>query len=694
MKITTDLIRSKIARRFCLLFFFCALIPTFCLFFISFNRVTGQLEKQSYQRIKQETKAYGLSLFDRLIRAESSLKNILDAMSIEVQRDRFPEKMLGNSMSQIFVSLEFIGPDKKNRSIVGNLPAETVGKIARSFQGEENSQIYVLPGDEQIDRVFIMVADRPGLDHRFLIIGEVKPDYLWGIGTTPLLSSKTEFSVYGEDGRRIAGSISSPGPEVNVFHRDHVSPDLRVFRYSLDSQRYLASSWLLFVKSNFTSGNWTIVLAESEESILAGVKDFRTTFLLITLLALLITLFLSLTFIRRNLAPLHQLRKGTELIAQKNFSVSLDIHSGDEFEELGSSFNSMTTQLRKQFNALAAIDRIDRAILSSLDQKKVIDTSLRMLKDFFQADCIFLGRIGEDAEDRMRLHILEHGHEPANRLVLLDAEGRKQILAKQPFSILDVQIEQPKFLAEVRSCTYVQFVCLPLIMEKQLQSVLIIGHNNWHEYDDEELKQARQLADQLTIGLSNAQLVADQENLIHGTIEALARTVDAKSKWTAGHSERVAELAGRIGQHMGLQGQQIDLLHRGGLLHDIGKIGIPMALLDKPEKLTLEEFGEIKAHPLIGQKILDPIKAYKNILPMIGQHHERYDGSGYPLGLAGQEIDILARILIVADVYDALVSNRPYRAGWVHDNAVQLISKETGTHFDPEVVKAFLQLSL
>jgi putative nucleotidyltransferase with HDIG domain len=177
-----------------------------------------------------------------------------------------------------------------------------------------------------------------------------------------------------------------------------------------------------------------------------------------------------------------------------------------------------------------------------------------------------------------------------------------------------------------------------------------------------------------------------------GALQALARAVDAKSAWTAGHSERVAELALKIGKSLNLNSNSIENLQRAAFLHDIGKIGVPLAVLDKPSKLSEEEFHLIKRHPGLGAKIIQPINAFKTITPMIAQHHERFDGKGYPVGLAGEEIHQGARILAVADVYDALSSDRPYRKGMVIEATLELIQKEAGGQFDPEMVEALLKV--
>jgi putative nucleotidyltransferase with HDIG domain len=190
----------------------------------------------------------------------------------------------------------------------------------------------------------------------------------------------------------------------------------------------------------------------------------------------------------------------------------------------------------------------------------------------------------------------------------------------------------------------------------------------------------------------NKRLIAELQELNLGTIHALAKAVDAKSPWTAGHSERVTSLAVELGRILGVSPQELEDLKIGGLLHDIGKIGVYEALLDKPGKLTEEEFAQVREHPAKGAEILKPIKAYAAIIPMVEQHHECFDGSGYPHGLAGDQIAKNARIMAVADVFDALFSDRPYRKGWDIKEVMQHICLKAGSIFDPEVVAALTTL--
>ncbi len=186
-----------------------------------------------------------------------------------------------------------------------------------------------------------------------------------------------------------------------------------------------------------------------------------------------------------------------------------------------------------------------------------------------------------------------------------------------------------------------------------------------------------------------------QENQAHladlylATIKSLALAIDAKDQYTHQHILRVQRYSMATARAMGLEGNELEGLNTGALLHDIGKLGVPEYVLLKPGRLTDEEFAKIKKHPEIGAAILDPVEFPWPVLPVVKYHHEKWDGTGYPEGLAGEAIPRTARILAVADVYDALTSNRSYRGAWAHERALDAIIQDTGTHFDPKVVHAF-----
>lgn len=175
------------------------------------------------------------------------------------------------------------------------------------------------------------------------------------------------------------------------------------------------------------------------------------------------------------------------------------------------------------------------------------------------------------------------------------------------------------------------------------------------------------------------------------TIKSLALAIDAKDQYTHQHILRVQRYAVAIAVHMGLSGDELEAVNTGALLHDIGKLGVPEYVLLKPGRLTDDEFDKIKKHPEIGAAILDPVEFPWPVVPVVRHHHEKWDGTGYPDGLKGEEIPLSARIMAVADVYDALTSSRSYRSAWTHDKAMQTIIDGAGSHFDPVVVEAFVE---
>jgi len=173
-------------------------------------------------------------------------------------------------------------------------------------------------------------------------------------------------------------------------------------------------------------------------------------------------------------------------------------------------------------------------------------------------------------------------------------------------------------------------------------------------------------------------------------IFSLAAAVEAKDKYTDSHTHRVAETARFVGRKIGLPEHALDALYRGGIIHDIGKIGVPDAILLKPGPLTAEEQTIMRAHTTIGEAIVRPLRSGTNLLPIIRNHHEHFDGNGYPDGLAGRAIPRLARIVSVCDAYDALVTDRPYRQARSVDEAIATLVEGGGTQWDPEVVNVLV----
>jgi HD-GYP domain-containing protein (c-di-GMP phosphodiesterase class II) len=193
---------------------------------------------------------------------------------------------------------------------------------------------------------------------------------------------------------------------------------------------------------------------------------------------------------------------------------------------------------------------------------------------------------------------------------------------------------------------------------------------------------------------ANARLYGDLKELLFGVIRALTSAIDAKDPYTSGHSERVARIAVRLGEELGLPPSQRGDLYLMGLLHDVGKIGIQDEVLKKPGKLSPDEYRQIQAHVRIGVQILSDLKKLHHLLPGVEHHHECMDGSGYPAGLTGDQIPLPARILGVADAYDAMSSSRPYRRRLSPDQIDEIFRKGAGTQWDATVVQALFSCRL
>ena len=207
-----------------------------------------------------------------------------------------------------------------------------------------------------------------------------------------------------------------------------------------------------------------------------------------------------------------------------------------------------------------------------------------------------------------------------------------------------------------------------------------------------DAKLAKALASQAGVSVGHLQLHEESKEMFFSTVWSLASAVDAKDAYTHGHSQRVARYSGQLGRALGFDDQEIERLELSAVLHDVGKIGVPEAILNKPDRLTAAEMAVMKSHPEKGAEILSSIRAMRDIVPGVLHHHERFDGVGYPRFLKGENIPLQARIIIIADTFDAMTSTRPYRNALPVQVAIDEIRRCTGTQFDPRLAEVFVEL--
>jgi HD-GYP domain-containing protein (c-di-GMP phosphodiesterase class II) len=238
-------------------------------------------------------------------------------------------------------------------------------------------------------------------------------------------------------------------------------------------------------------------------------------------------------------------------------------------------------------------------------------------------------------------------------------------------------------------------MCVPLRTTDQVLGALYVDSlSGPGRFTEADLELLSAIGNQAGVALHRARLMSELERLLLDTIRAIAATIDAKDGYTHRHSERVALLARRLGAEMGLTADALETVELSGLLHDVGKIAVPDAILNKAGRLSDHEFEEMKKHAAHGARILGNIQApaVLAVLPGVKHHHEKWDGTGYPDGLSGEEIPLLARLLGVADVFDALTSARSYRDAMPVDTAVDIIERGSGSHFEPTLAALVVRL--
>jgi PAS domain S-box-containing protein len=363
------------------------------------------------------------------------------------------------------------------------------------------------------------------------------------------------------------------------------------------------------------------------------------------------------------------------------------------------------SRIERQLQHLMALRSIDMAITGSLDLRVTLNVLLDQVTTQLKVDAAAVLLLNshtqmlEFAAGRgFHSSALQHTH-----LRMGEGHAGQVALERRTLHIPDL-MEQPGDLtrAPLLSCeNFVAYFSVPLIAKGHVEGVLEIFQRTPLKPDQEWLDFLEALAGQAAIALDNATLFDSLQrsntNLALAydtTIEGWSRALDLRDKETEGHSVRVTEGTLRLARALNLSSEELVHVRRGALLHDIGKMGIPDSILLKPGPLTDEEWVIMRRHPVYAFELLSPIAYLNPALDIPYCHHEKWDGSGYPRGLKTEQIPLSARIFAVIDVWDALRSNRPYRAGWPAEKVREHIGQGSGTHFDPQVVRAFQEMGM
>ena len=349
-----------------------------------------------------------------------------------------------------------------------------------------------------------------------------------------------------------------------------------------------------------------------------------------------------------------------------------------------------------QVAELSLIQELGKAINSSLDLDSVLNYFIDMTTRITEADCASL-MLYDEATNELYVEVYRGFDDNSIedfRLKLGEGVAGKAALTHRPIRLDDTGTSKEYQDFGQFSASNLTLMCAPLINKDNLVGVINCERRSDKKgpFTSDNLDLLETLASQASIAIENARLYHNLLNVYLETIRSLAAAIDAKDSYTHGHSRRVTDLSVGIALEMKLPKADVDTIRHASLLHDVGKIGISEKILLKPGRLTDEEFETIKSHPYIGAGILNSIEFLHSVCDIIKHHHERYDGKGYPDKLKGEEIPLGARIICVADSFDAITSNRPYRKPMTFDEATEEVKRCAGAQFDPDVAAAFVSL--
>ena len=386
----------------------------------------------------------------------------------------------------------------------------------------------------------------------------------------------------------------------------------------------------------------------------------------------------------------------------ENLNISLE-ERVDEIEQANYTVADLASELeQKNTNLVHAVDRLSTiykiglAINSTIDIDRLFNLIVRTTASTLQAHIGYIILYDAERQQLNVTNLIGSGKllSPGKLIPMKESSVSGWVIRnRQPLLITDIN-QTPQFdrfsdLGYERK----SLICVPLMVKDEIiGTISVVNKIDDSQFASDELEMLSTIAAQASIAIKNATLYEEQQHTYLNTIQALVSAIEASDSYTKGHSERVTRYSVEIGRRMNLSSDRMQILERAAVLHDIGKIGIDLSLLHKEGKLTPKDIRELQQHPDIGMKILEPIAFLQEVRTCIGQHHERYDGMGYPHRIGKDLLLTEARILAVADSFDAMTSDRPYRKALSLESAVGELLDNAGTQFDPEIVFLFTKI--
>jgi len=431
---------------------------------------------------------------------------------------------------------------------------------------------------------------------------------------------------------------------------------------------------------SFSAGDEDVIASVGRQTALAlaGIKSFKRE-----------------ESFRENLSA--QVQVATGKLKERNLELTRRLQEKDEsnrkIQAMAKEIKDKNSSLEDMVKQFSVIHEVSQVIGSELEDEKLIRRIIVETASLLQAETVSIMLKDDDGCLRIK-HAEGLSTEIINSTRVRPGEGISGWVLEEGKPILVRDVASIRKSAPDKTLYHTDsLLCVPLKIKGEVTGVLnTTNRKGGGSFDERDLFLLTILGNHAAIAIENARLYTAVRESYYKTIKALVNAVEAKDSWTKDHSENVTNYSLKMADYLGLSENQKDTIRYAGVLHDIGKIVISSTITDKAGKLTEEEWERIKEHPLIGQRILDPIDYLEPVKVCIQTHHERCDGSGYPFGLRAHEIPLETRIISVADAFDAMIHSRPYRSALSVEEAVAELKRSAGTQFDSAVVGSLLRI--
>jgi len=407
-------------------------------------------------------------------------------------------------------------------------------------------------------------------------------------------------------------------------------------------------------------------------------------------------------FLRRSIKTLVAIIKQAENLSLGNVSGKIEVGWDDELKDLAGSFNRINANLESKIRELEYSQRLTRELfqqigLAATGAQKIdalFNITVHGLGKILGMTSCFIALYGDDNALRLKSFT---GKQKGPNLNMKLAEDKGAVgRAVRSLKTIVVNRDDAKQLAAAGEdiISYERnIVCAPIVFNGKVKGVLgATDKISAQDISPEDIELLESVASQAGVSIKNMELNKNIEEAYYDTLVMLARIVEARDAGSAGHLERVSSYVRMIADKLGLDEETKKILAGGALLHDLGKVGIDDSILKKKEHLTPQEYEIMKQHSIIGENILKPLHLMSKLSALVRHHHERYDGTGYPDGLKGNEIPLAARILAVVDIYDALTTARSYKTAMSHKESIEVLRSYAGNKLDSKLAETFIKL--